>query len=644
MARKAAVLSAGLLAAPIAMNAQNYDLRTDHPFYNVLGDGSAIPEFVDYDGDGDHDLFLFAEANSPESAATEAIQYFENTGSAFVAGTLPNFPADLGIAEILDTNSLGVDLSASIIDYDMDGDLDVFLGIDDGELRYLQNDNGTYQAIIGADNPFDGVIFDAECTPAFGDVDGDGDVDAMIGSTSGMRFFRNEAGVMTDIGSLTIDGDDDSSSPALYDYDGDGDLDLIVGNKNGELFYFENNAGDFTQILDHPLTGVTLADYANPAFADVDFDGDVDLVTGEGSGLLRVYSKGDDGYGELAFNTLGLVVGDYEEGVVPEFVDFDSDGDMDLLLGLEDGSFQYFENQNGDFQRGDDNPFGDVAAEIANANAAFIDQDDDGDLDVLVGSYGDPMIFFENDNGTYNQVDSLVNPFFKLTEESAQAPEFVDLDGDGDLDLVIGNKSGTLEYFTNDGGVYTLAASNPFESVDVGSYAKPTFIDLDDDGDMDLVVGSEDGKLSTFTNDAGVFVEKMAADNPFNDFNFEDQAAAAFTDLDGDGDVDVLVGNYLGMISFLENGAITSVDNRLDVSSETELFPNPLVNTLNIRAPWNKHEAAIDVYDNQGRRMLQRSFIGSNAQVNLSSLPVGNYHIKIHNTAHKAVRSIIKTQ
>ncbi len=642
MHRKAALLSSGLLVGIGSINAQSFTLRTSHPFYNIFGDGSASPSFVDYDADGDQDMILFTEATSAASGRDRAVLYFENNGSGWSnAGTIEQLPQDLGMPTLLDT-AIVTDLVGSFVDYDADGDLDLFIGADEGEIRYLRNDDGSYVGIVGAEDPFDAFSFSDNTKPAMGDIDGDGDIDAVVGGADGARLFINEAGVMSDMGLITISGEDSESSPVLFDVDADGDLDLLVGNKYGDLFYFDNTDGLFTEDASNPLASVKTEGYATLAFADVDFDGDFDLIAGESGGRLNVFAKEEAGYSEVAFNDLGLILSGDDEAA-PAFVDIDLDGDMDMMMGTGSGEVLHYENVENNFTLKPFEALGDLADEISDAKPAFVDYDNDGDLDILVGSYSDPMFLYANNENTYALVDTLDNPFFKLISEDAQVPAFIDMDADNDLDLIIGNKRGSLAYFENTEGSYDSVAVDPFADISVPSNSAPAFVDIDADGDMDLVIGAGDGTLTLVHNNNGVYEVATAEENPFNGFVSERNAVPSFYDFDGDGDLDALVGDGSGSLYYFENtGGSVAVNDKKDASSVTTLYPNPVSEQLLIETPWNEGEATIEVFDQLGRRLQIQRFRGTTTTINIAALPVGNYHLKIQDDSNRAIKKIIK--
>ncbi|MCB0664774.1 MAG: VCBS repeat-containing protein [Saprospiraceae bacterium] len=628
MKRKVALVTSGLLLAPMIGTSQSFNLRCDHPARDIAGNSRATMSFVDLDGDNDEDLIIWGSADAPTLAAAEAVQYFENTGNAFEEKSFSAFPNDLGMAELLDT-SFSVDLHGSFTDFDKDGDFDVFIGADVGELRFLRNDDGTYISVDGDEDPFGAVEFGENVRPAMGDLDGDGDIDAVVGTAGGVKIYSNEDGKFGD--AVTLSGELEDGSPLLYDFDGDGDLDLLVGNKYDDLLYFVNNEGVFTASNDIPVVGVEYEGYNAIAFADIDFDGDLEFLVGEGNGTIQVFEQNEAGdFSIVLYNPLNI--SDTEGYTAPAFVDFDEDGDLDLFVGQSEHMF-YFENENGTFIPAEEkNPF--AAYEGTYLRPTFADFDNDGDLDLIVGNDDRIDLFRKEAVGYEMETDTLQNPFYGLVEADQLAPALFDGDGDGDLDLVLGHKYGDLFYFVNNEGVFEEANENPFENFTAGSYSTPVFTDLDGDGDFDLVVGQGDGSVLGFENDNGVFT---SLGNPF-DFNFRSEAVPAFGDIDGDGDDDALVGTGPGMIFYLENSGTVKVDDRPDQSLLTNIFPNPVDKELSIDARWVTGNANLAILDIQGKIILQKEIRGSNHQIDVSNLRAGNYFIKISNSTGRAIK------
>jgi hypothetical protein len=145
-------------------------------------------------------------------------------------------------------------------------------------------------------------------------------------------------------------------------------------------------------------------------------------------------------------------------------------------------------------------------------------------------------------------------------------PYFGDVDGDGDLDLVVGGGDGTLAYFETTGTathpvyVQQTGAADPFDGIDAGDDSTPALGDMDGDGKLDLVVGNSDGDTleyfkNTGTTTSPVLVQQTGAANPFNDAA-SDGASPGLGDVDGDGDLDLVVGESDGTLLYFRNDAV----------------------------------------------------------------------------------------
>ncbi|MBE9118403.1 VCBS repeat-containing protein, partial [Lusitaniella coriacea LEGE 07157] len=300
----------------------------------------------------------------------------------------------------------------------------------------------------------------------------------------------------------------------------------------------------------------------------------------------------------------------------PTFADIDGDGDLDAVVGQNDGLVSVFLNDGTTTtpsfteQVGAANPFNTYNTFVdglgvfpTNAREPFTvsmpalaDIDGDGDLDAFIGTLGDgdnpvgtdsSVRFFRN-NGTAMMPmfvrDTAANPL-DLADLGAAAyasPTFADIDGDGDLDALVGIRStagsttGNTIFYENQGNNTTPTfvqndAANPFQGVNIAAGAEvrvvPTFADADMDGDLDAFlgetnpVGGGSGTVRFFENrgtaNNAMLFEVTGADNPFNDLNGTaalEQVAPAFADLNGDGFPDAIFGSRLpSTIRFFAN-------------------------------------------------------------------------------------------
>jgi len=260
---------------------------------------------------------------------------------------------------------------------------------------------------------------------------------------------------------------------------------------------------------------------------------------------------------------------------LPELADLDGDGDEDLLTnaldGYSSGDLIYHQNTgtatSPAFAAAVTNPFGSTVSGYI-AAPALADIDDDGDLDLFMGEaspYGLAITYQEN-TGTATAPafgTPITNPF-GITGVTGEVvfPEFADIDDDGDLDLFTGNVYGEIWFYRNTGTAsspaFAAPALNPFGLSSTYYLAAPALTDLDRDGDMDMLVGEEGGDFQYFENTgtAGSPAFATPRGNHFGLTSVYDLAFPDFSDIDDDGDMDLFVGEYYGDILFFRNTSI----------------------------------------------------------------------------------------
>lgn len=291
----------------------------------------------------------------------------------------------------------------------------------------------TYTELTGAANPFDGIVTNDDTNP-----------------------------------------NRPNSAPTFVDIDNDGDLDLYLGAGDGTFTLYTNTGGTnfvLTAGAGNPLNGGDVGEDSKPTFLDIQLDGDPDLLVGNAAGdLILGLNQGTPG----SPNFQGFNLGNFGAELAPATGDMDGDGDPDLFLGLGDGTVDYFENTSANntgftARAGAAHPLNGVDVGN-NATVAIGDVDGDGDIDLVVGERNGNFNYFENVGstpGNFNLVQrtGAANPFDAFDVGRGSVPYLIDLDGDGDLDMVSGAQDGTLHYYQHNAVVGGVGA---FDAVEVG--------------------------------------------------------------------------------------------------------------------------------------------------------------------------------
>ncbi|HEY9626485.1 MAG TPA: FG-GAP-like repeat-containing protein [Coleofasciculaceae cyanobacterium] len=244
--------------------------------------------------------------------------------------------------------------------------------------------------------------------------------------------------------------------------------------------------------------------------------------------------------------------------------DMDNDGDIDLFSNGLDGITRYYQNIGSAtapvFAAPVANPFGLPDIGLI-ATIALADLNNDGKLDVFLQSYvANGVINYFQNTGTASAPAFGAGVAIASTGDGfAATPTFGDIDNDGDLDLFSGHDDGNFRYFQNTGTasapVFAAAVINPFGLTDAGDITKPTLGDIDNDGDLDLLVGETgSGRLNYFQNIGTASAPSFAplVTNPFG-LSSGDYPEPNLVDIDNDGDLDVLDADLDGPLRFFRN-------------------------------------------------------------------------------------------
>jgi FG-GAP-like repeat/Secretion system C-terminal sorting domain len=454
------------------------------------------------------------------------------------------------------------------------------------------------------------------------------------------------------------------------DMNNDGATEVLFSEQTCANLFLLSNTGTaanaaITQFAAFPSsTPISLLTYPVAYSEDVDFDGVKDLIvspnisfreyfgTNFQQSVMQFKNTGSAQLPQFTFvksNFLQADMLDFGDGATPAFFDYDGDGDQDLFVGnyIKSGlsaQVAQFENvgtpQSPSFKLITEDFFGLSILNVINLKIQFVDMNQDGTMD-FVFSYTiktnrtTKIAYLANTSSekltikdaNVNQVD------FTLTQTNNWY--VVDVNQDGQNDILLGNDVGGIEFWKNSGtGTYQLITDN---YLGLGASTERQNVtmavaDLLADGQADLLVANQNGKIFIYED----FRKQTTAPTPRTSIiynrlleNFESKNLGgpiwlAVTTLFNTREPSIVVGNYLGGLHILRfEDAI-----ELPTEPQISIYPNPIARLdekpINIRVD---RSVSVQFYTTLGQKISENYFVPANEDypINISALSAGVY-------------------
>lgn len=464
------------------------------------------------------------------------------------------------------------------------------------------------------------------------------------------------------------------STMLLHDFDHDSDLDLFLGDVSyPELQVLMNQPLNGTDILaPSPPNYPTYANLSVPVFPGAflihaDQDSEVDLVIAPNTDVLSINTGR---ISNVFFNTnsqfdftseanpfISHDIFDLGRGAYPVIADFDRDGDQDMIVG---NFGEYIPNVNPEIEGvytaylsylknsgTNENPsFQVISQDVGNLRSlnfrhlAPAAADLNGDLfpDLLVGTLNSGLLYLTQNpaTGTFS-LQTLPN----IAVQDYAKPALVDLDNDNRIDLLVGGKTGSFQYFKNIGTVNSpmfsaeTSSFSQLETVQEGisnfGYSSPYFYIYNDT--VRLFSGSESGRLfawNVYPQGANSIISYI--DSSYQSIQDGIWTAPALADLNSDGFPELVQGNRRGGLTYYKGDVPQSLISITQNNRSTlSIYPNPSNGSITLDVKSDATPVTIFIYNSQGSLLKSETQVFQSQTYDLSALADGFYIVRSTN-------------
>ena len=356
-----------------------------------------------------------------------------------------------------------------------------------------------------------------------------------------------------------------------------------------------------------------------------------------------------------------------EEEQKPNLTDIDNDGDLDLIVG-NGSDFVFYRN----IGNSTDPQFVDqtatttwidslnvpITSSDTYHNISFVDIDNDGDFDALTSTTYDETEtvfhqFINSGNADSMAFTSPVQIIASTTIGYYSGIATVDIDADGDYDLFVSDydsENSNILFFENQGtkeipDFVQNDIKNPLDTFQLGTEPKLTFSDLDNDNDLDLVIGDDDGALFMYANIGdsanAVFFDITSSSGFDVARNLGNFLKPEFGNIDNDGKIDLIVGEGSGKIFYFEQDVVAELK-KISKVGDLTLYPNPVTDVLSVLID-SEEEVSIELINSTGLIIpVPLSESTNGYSLNMTGIEQGVYMLKVESDSGVITQSITK--
>jgi len=703
------------------------------------------PQFsrADLNQDGLEDLFVFDRSgNHPITFVNQGIN--DSAAYKYAPSLSRYFPSMIEWALLRDFNCDGV---TDIMTSDP-GSIRFYEGsyTNDSLLTFTNRDSLIFNGFNGPVN----IYASRNGIPAITDINGDGDLDVLAFPNFGatLNYYENQSmetqgncagddlfklasdcwGIFQEAGASSAELLDNCDSAFLakpstnaaarqnrhsgstllaYDQQNDGVQDLMIGNISFNNLIYLSNGGttDSAKIVSQDTTfpsydkPVDVATFPAPFHLDVDNDGRKDLLVAPNARGDEARSRacswfyknnGTEDSAHFTFQTDSFLVGemiDLGKGAHPSVVDYNNDSLPDLVVGNYGyydtsgsavASLTLLENigtrQEPAFEVVERNLAGlkqQLPANVHSLHPTFGDLDNDSDMDMIMGNSEGELQYYENTAGAGNPISLTLNASVVANSNvgSHSTPFLYDVNDDGPLDLIVGERNGNLNYFQNKGTPsspsFQAAATDDFfggvdtrDPNDFSGFSSPVITTLDTTGQPYLLSGNKNGHIYIyqFLQDSVSGGTFPLIDEYYSNIRLGRRSHPKAADLNHDDTTELVIGNWRGGLGVYGQGPEDEpIDTNVDITPSSggqnsiTLYPNPASDIVTLRFDQTSSSAInkVTVYDVTGTKMVAKS-VGENGQQQLQfhveEWPTGVYFCTVDTENGAIAEKLIVTE